>query len=137
MKLNEMLFVLAASALFAVGARAQDTAAPSPAPTAPTAAPADQGQTDKKMDWKANIKDVCSAEIADGGVCAGKDFGAGLERCLDHHEHKLSKDCRKAVRRHRRHWHHSHHDHGGDKGAAQPAAAPAPAPDAAPATPAQ
>lgn len=131
--MNKMLFVLAAVAAFAVAARAQTGADQSPAPAAaPAAAPADgAAMPDHKGEWKDKLKEACSTEIADGGVCAGKDFGAGLEKCLERHQRKLSDGCRKAVRKHRRHWQHWHHD--GDKHGDKPAAAPAAAPDAAPA----
>ena len=128
MKLNKTLFVLVATSLFAVAARAQDQAVPAtPAADAPAAAPA--AMPDQKGDWKSHLKDACSAEIADGGVCANKEFGAGLEHCLERHMKKETDGCRKAVRKHRRHWMHKMHEmhKDGDQSAA-PADAPAPAP---------
>jgi len=144
LNLNKMLFVLAAVAMLAAGARADDPSMPpsDQAPSAPAAAPAsgDQGMAkpEHKGEWKEMLKDACSAEIADGGVCAGKDFGAGLEKCLERHRHsdKESMGCKKAVRKHRRHWMHMKHEkemhHDGDAGSA-----PAPAPDAPAPAPAQ
>jgi hypothetical protein len=141
LNLNKTLFVLAAFATLAVGARADDPSMPPPdqAPSAPAAAPAsgDQGMAkpDHKGEWKQMLKDACSTEIADGGICAGKDFGTGLDKCLERHRRseKMSDGCKKAVRKHRRHWMHAHRDnpqdhHDGDADNAPAHDAPAPAP---------
>jgi hypothetical protein len=138
LNLNKMLFVLAAAVLCAGVARA-DNPMPSGSDqtqAAPAAAPAAGGDAApmKKGDWKAMLKDACSAEIADGGVCAGKEFGSGLEKCLERHRAKESDGCRKAVRRHRRHWMHKQQEmHKDGDTSSAPAAAPADAPAPAPA----
>ncbi len=104
MKLNKMLFVLAASMLLAAGVRAQDS---NNSGSMPAAAPAAAPQTKaekmaaKKASWEAGVKQDCSAEIADGGVCAGKDFGTGLEKCLHMNRAKLSDGCKAVVHKHR------------------------------------
>jgi hypothetical protein len=150
LKLNKMLFVLAASMLLAAGVRAQDSnnsgsmpaAAPASAPaaapaTAPDAAPATapmakaDKKAAKKAAWEAGVKQDCAAEIADGGVCAGKDFGTGLEKCLHMNRSKLSDGCKAVVHKHKP-------MHKKPAAAPMSDAAPAAAPASAPAaTPAQ
>ncbi len=141
MKLNKMLFVLAASMLLAAGVRAQDSnnsgsmpaAAPASAPdAAPATAPmakADK-KAAKKAAWEAGVKQDCAAEIADGGVCAGKDFGTGLEKCLHMNRSKLSDGCKAVVHKHK-----PMHKKpaAAPMSDAAPAAAPASAPAATPA----
>jgi hypothetical protein len=117
-----MMFVVAA-AFAAAGAYAQDQA-PAAAPAAP------QTKEQKKAAWEAGVKTDCAAEIADGGVCAGKDFSTGLEKCLHENSKKLSPGCKVAV--------HPHHKHAGAKapatnpaippGGTQPQQAPATTP---------
>jgi hypothetical protein len=141
LKLNKMLFVLAASMLLAAGVRAQDSnnsgsmpaAAPASAPdAAPATAPmakADK-KAAKKAAWEAGVKQDCAAEIADGGVCAGKDFGTGLEKCLHMNRSKLSDGCKAVVHKHK-----PMHKKpaAAPMSDAAPAAAPASAPAATPA----
>ena len=132
MKRNTMLFVLAAAALCAVSARAQGQAANSDqAQTAQPQAVQTQTKEQKKAAWENGVKTDCAAEIAVGGVCAGKDFGSGLEKCLHENRKTLSDGCKATV--------HPHHKHSkGQKSGAQtgdmqaPAAAPQQAPAATP-----
>ena len=58
----------------------------------------------KKAAWESGVKTDCAAEIAEGGVCAGKDFGTGLEKCLHKNREALSNGCKVAVRPHRKGW---------------------------------
>ena len=103
MKRMLMPFALAAAALFAVGAHAQ---APDQTPATPQAAPASAPKTtpptkqQKKEAWENGVKTDCAAEIAAGGICAGKDFTAGLEKCLHENRAKLSDGCKAAVHPH-------------------------------------
>jgi hypothetical protein len=102
---------------------AAPSVAPAPAPAAaPQAAPAAPlTKEQKKAAWEANVKKACSAETADGGVCAGKDFDSGLEKCLQQNREadKLSDGCKAVV--------HAHHKKGGKAGAQAGDAQPAPA----------
>ncbi|HEX4047527.1 MAG TPA: hypothetical protein VH309_06815 [Elusimicrobiota bacterium] len=141
MNRNWMVFVFAAAVLCAVGAHAQGDQAPS-ADQAPAAAPADAGtaapaaapsaaekkKEARKMAWEDGVKKDCSAELADGGVCAGKDFDSGLEKCLHTNRAKLSDGCKAAV-----HPHHKGAKHKKHAAMKAPEAAPAEAPAAAPA----
>ncbi len=101
MKRITMPLALAAALLGAAGA----FAAPDSAPDA--AAAPDQGQAapktkeQKKAAWENGVKADCSAEIATGGVCEGKDFASGLEKCLHQNRKKLSDGCNAAVRPHK------------------------------------
>lgn len=92
MKRDSMLLALAAAAFFAVGARAQGQA-----PSTDKAKPAAQDREQRKAAWENGVKTDCAAEIAQGGVCAGKDFGAGLEKCLHQNRKSLSDGCNAAV----------------------------------------
>lgn len=92
MKMNTMLFVLAA-VVCAAGVQAQ-------APSSDQGQAAAQTKEQKKAAWENGVKTDCSAEIATGGICAGKDFGTGLEKCLHKNRKKLSDGCRVAVHPH-------------------------------------
>jgi hypothetical protein len=118
MKRNVLLFVFAA-VFCAAGAYAQDQA-PSTGSGQPTGA--------KKAAWESGVKKDCSAEIADGGVCAGKDFSTGLEKCLHKNKAKLSDGCAATVHKHRGGGKGKKGGSDGDSGASTPAPAPAPAP---------
>ena len=97
MKRNTMLFVLAAVALCAVGAHAQ---APSSDQTQAAPQTKEQKKAAQKAAWENGVKTDCAAEIAEGGICAAKDFGTGLEKCLHQNRKKLSDGCKAAVRPH-------------------------------------
>ena len=114
---NTTLLLTLAAALCAVGARAQGKA---------PSADAGQSQTkeQRKAAWENGVKTDCAAEIAPNGVCAGLDFGTGLDKCLHKNRKKLSDGCKAAVRPHRK---------GGKSGAKTGGAEQAPAPAAAPA----
>jgi hypothetical protein len=108
MKRNALLFVFVA-AFCAASAYAQDNQAAggdqSSSGDQQTPAPAGKSSKDARAaKWKASfeagVKKDCSAEIADGGICAGKDFGSGLEKCLHENRSKLSDGCKVTVRRH-------------------------------------
>jgi hypothetical protein len=119
MKRNALLFVIAA-ALCAAGAYAQDQAPPSSG--------SGQSKGSKKATWEEGVKTDCQAEIADGGICAGKDFSKGLEKCLHQNKSKLSPGCAATV--HKRRGGKGGHKKGGsegDSGSSTPAPAPAPA----------
>jgi hypothetical protein len=121
-----MLLVIAAAALFAVGARAQDQAPATTPAAAPATTPATkQTKEQKKAAWEAGVKADCSAEIADGGICAGKDFTTGLEKCLHENRAKLSDACKATVHRHHK---------GAKTGGAAPGTTPAMTPATTPAT---
>jgi hypothetical protein len=100
MKANSMPFVLAAALFCAAGAAAQT---PMSNMNANSNVSSDQGQTapmtkeQKKMEWENGVKADCAGEIAAGGVCADKDFGTGLEKCLHKNRRKLSDGCKAAV----------------------------------------
>ncbi len=98
MKRNTMLFVLTA-ALCAVGAYAQ---APNSDPAQAAPQTKEQKKAAHKAAWENGVKTDCAAEIADGGVCAGKDFDSGLEKCLHKNRKKLSDGCRTAIHPHRK-----------------------------------
>ena len=100
MKRNTMLFVLAAATLCAVDtyAQAPNSGQAQSAPAAAPAAAPKKTPEQKKAEWQAGVKADCSAEIADGGVCAGKDFATGLEKCLHENRKTLSAGCKVAVR---------------------------------------
>ena len=131
MKRNIMMFVLVAAALCAVGAYAED-AAPS----------ADKGQTatqtkdqtaqqkkdERKAAWENGVKTDCAAEIAPGGVCAGKDFSTGLEKCLHKNRKKLSDGCKATVHHHNKGSKDKKSDAPADGAKAPAAQAPAAAP---------
>ena len=59
-------------------------------------------KADKKAAWENGVKADCSAEIATGGVCEGKDFSSGLMKCLHENRKKLSDGCRAAVHPHKK-----------------------------------
>jgi hypothetical protein len=90
---------LAAALFCAAGARAQGQAPNAPPDTtvAPEKGQAPKTKEQKKMQWENGVKADCSAEIAAGGVCDGKDFGSGLEKCLQQNRKKLSDGCKAAV----------------------------------------
>ncbi len=117
MKRNALLFVIAA-VFCAAGAYAQDQAPSSGS---------GQSKDAKKQAWEDGVKKDCAAEIADGGVCAGKDFSTGLEKCLHKNKSKLSDGCAATV--HGRSKGHGHRKgaSSGDTGQQTPAPAPAPA----------
>ena len=85
------------------------------------------------MAWENGVKTDCSAEIASGGVCEGKDFSSGLEKCLHTNHKKLSDGCKAAVHPHM----HAKKGMKGDSGAkpANSQAAPTSAPAQAPTNP--
>lgn len=118
MKRNALLFVFVA-AFCAAGAYAQDQA-PSTG--------SGQSMDAKKAAWESGVKKDCSAEIADGGICAGKDFSTGLEKCLHKNKSKLSDGCAATVHK-RRGGGKGHKKSGsdGDSGASTTAPAPTPA----------
>ena len=122
MKRETTLFMLAAAVLCAVGARAQGQApSADQTPAAPQTAP--QTKEQKKAAWENGVKTDCAAEIAAGGVCAGKDFSTDLMKCLHQNRKKLSDGCKVAV-----HPHKGSKDHKPAGGAQAPASAPATTP---------
>jgi len=134
MKRIALLFV-AVAAFTAVGARADDMAGTKPDAGAQTMKETKESREAKrKAAWENGVKTDCAAEIGSGGVCEGKDFGTGLEKCLNSktNRKKLSDGCRVAVRHHKEHEHKGkekkHHDKGGDDSSQAPAPAPAAAP---------
>jgi hypothetical protein len=105
MKRMLMPLALAAAALFAAGAHAQTPAAdqtPATTQSAPASTPkaAPMTKQQKKESWENGVKTDCSAEIASAGICAGKDFSTGLEKCLHENRAKLSDGCKAAVHPH-------------------------------------
>jgi hypothetical protein len=96
------MLVLAAAA-FAAGARAQAQAPASNAqPTVSADDVAAQKKATRNKAWENGVKTDCAAEIATGGVCAGKDFDTGLEKCLHANRKKLSDGCRVTLHPHRK-----------------------------------
>ena len=101
MKQNALPFVLVAALFCAVGARAQgQTSNTNTSPEQGQAA--SQTKAQKKAAWENGVKTDCAAEIASGGVCDGKDFGSGLEKCLHENRKKLSDGCKAAVHPHKK-----------------------------------
>ncbi len=107
MKRNALLFVFVA-AFCAAGAYAQEDQTPAAGSSDQTPASSDKSgaakpsKAERAAKWKATmesgVKKDCSAEIAPGGVCGGKDFGTGLEKCLHENRAKLTDGCKVAVR---------------------------------------
>lgn len=104
MKLSALPFVLVAALFCAAGAGAQGDASNtntstnqgSPAPQTKAQKMAEK-KTQRKEEWEKRVKDGCSAETADGGVCAGKDFSSGLLKCLRMNRKKLAEGCKDAL----------------------------------------
>jgi hypothetical protein len=93
-----------AAALFCAAGASADDAMPNGAPNqsqpgTPATAPLQHDNT-KKEAWESKVRQDCSAEIASGGVCEGKDFDSGLEKCLHKNRSKLSDSCKNATHPH-------------------------------------
>jgi len=90
-----------AAALFCAGGAAADDSTPMGTPAdAQPAAPAKHDANSKKAAWEGKVRAECSAEIGSGGVCEGKDFDSGLEKCLHKNKAKLSDSCKNATHPH-------------------------------------
>lgn len=97
-----MTLLLASALLCAVGARAQAPSSNPEQPQSPERKPAPKTKDQMKTAWENGVKADCAAEIASGGVCGGKDFGTGLEKCLHKNRKKLSDGCKAAVHPHKK-----------------------------------
>jgi hypothetical protein len=122
MNRNTLLFALAAAAVIAAAPRAE---AQSTAPARGESSP--QTKEQRKEAWENGVKTDCAVEIAPGGVCDGKDFSSGLEKCLQENRKKLSDGCKAAV--------HPHHKHAKKTPAGAPAGGTEQAPAQTPAAP--